>query len=48
MDMLLELDSDMNSNHVVFENGSKVIYVVVLKIKYVMLISGLLFYKNLC
>ena len=46
VDMLLELGSDTYRKYVVFENGKKVIYVVVLREIYVMLVAALLFYKK--
>ena len=46
--MLLELYSDTYSNHVVFDNGKKVMYVVLLRNIYGMLIAEVLFYKKLC
>ena len=48
VDMLLELDSDTYSNHVVFEHIKKVIYVFVLIAIHGMLIAALLFYKKFC
>ena len=48
VDMLLELDSETYIKHVVFENGKKVIYVVVLRAIYGMLVSSLLFHNKFC
>ena len=48
MDMILELDSEMYSKHVVFENRNKFIYVVVLREIYEMLVASLLFYTKMC
>ena len=48
VEILLELDSETCSNHVVFENKKKVIYGVVLKSIYGMLVALLLFYKKFC
>ena len=48
VDMLLELDSDTYSKHEVFENENKLIYVVVLRAIYGMLVAELLFYKKFC
>ena len=45
-DMLFKLDCETYRKHVVFENGKKVIYVVVLREIYVMLVAALLFYKK--
>ena len=45
VDMLLELDTALYSQYVVYENGIKVIYVEVLRAIYGMLHSALLFYK---
>ena len=39
VDMILELDSKTYSKHVVFENGKKVIYVVVLREIYGMILE---------
>ena len=44
---ILELDSDIYSNHVVFENIKKVIYVFVLREIYEMLVAALLFCNNI-
>ena len=44
--MLVELDSDTYRKHVAFENGNKLIYVVVLRVIYGMLVEDLLFYKK--
>ena len=46
--MILEMDSETYSNHMVFENGKKVIYVVVLREIYGILVVLLLFYKGFC
>ena len=48
VDMILELDSETYSKHEVFENGNKLIYVVVLRAIYGMLVAELLFYKKFC
>ena len=48
MEILVELNSEMYRNHVVFENGKKLIYVFVLKAVYGMLVAALLFYKKFC
>ena len=48
VDMLLELDSETYIKHVVFENGKKVIYVVVLRAIPIMLLAALLLYKKFC
>ena len=45
VDMLLELDTALYTQYVVYENGIKVIYVEVLRAIYGMLHSALLFYK---
>ena len=46
VDMLVKLDRETYRNHVVFENGRKVIYVVVLKSIYGILVAALLFYNK--
>ena len=46
LDMLLELDSETYSKHVVFENGNKLIKVVVLRAIYGMVVALLLLYKK--
>ena len=46
LDMLVELDSQTYRKHVVFENVMQVIYVVVLRKNYGMLVSELLFSKK--
>ena len=46
MDMILEMDSETYINHVVLENGKKVIYVFMLREIYGMLVVALLFYKK--
>ena len=48
VEMLVDLDSEMHKKHVVFENGKKVLYVVVLRVIYEFLVSVLLFYKKFC
>ena len=48
VDMILEFDSETYSKHVVFENGDKVIYIVVLREIYEMLAAALSFYKKFC
>ena len=47
VDMLLEMYGDTYSKHAMFENGNKVIYVVVLREIYLMLVAALLFYKKI-
>jgi hypothetical protein len=47
VDMLVALDPELYSDYVVMENGTKVLYVQVLKALYGMLIASLLFYKKL-
>ena len=44
--MILELDSETYSKLLVFENGKEVIYVVVLREIFVIIIEEILFYKN--
>ena len=46
VDMILELDRDIYSNHVVFENEKKLIYFFALRAIYVMLVASLHFYKK--
>uniref|UniRef100_A0A7S1V1J3 Reverse transcriptase Ty1/copia-type domain-containing protein n=1 Tax=Grammatophora oceanica TaxID=210454 RepID=A0A7S1V1J3_9STRA len=46
VDMLLELNPELYKDFVVYENGQKVLYVVVLKAIYGMLVASLLFYKK--
>ena len=46
VDMLLELDSETYSKHVVFENGKKVIHIDVLRAIYGILLTQILFYKT--
>ena len=48
VDMQVKLDSETYRKHVVFENGNKVIYVVVLRAIYGMLVVAILFYKKFC
>ena len=48
MDMIVKLDSETYSKHVMFENRKKVIYVVVLRKIYEMLVAALLFQKEFC
>ena len=47
VDMLLELDNETYSKHMVFENGNELIYVDVLRAIYVMIVAALLFYNNI-
>ena len=44
--ILDKLDSEKYRKHLVFENENKVIYGVVLRETYVMLVLVILFYKN--
>ena len=46
VDMLLELDSEMYSNHMAFLTGNKVMYAVVLRAIYVMFVALLLLNNN--
>ena len=46
VDMLVQLNPEVYGKYVVFENGRKVVYVVVLKAIYGMLIASLLWYKK--
>ena len=46
VDLLVELNPQLYGPHVVYENGKRVIYVLVLRAIYGMLISGLLWYKK--
>ena len=46
VDMLVELDSNTYRKHMVFENGKKLIYVVVLRAIYDILVAVLLFYNR--
>ena len=46
MDMLVQLNPEVYGKYVVFENGRKVVYVVVLKAIYGMFIASLLWYKK--
>ena len=48
VDMIVELGSDTYRKYVVFENGKKVIYVVVLRAIPIMLLAALLLYKKFC
>lgn len=47
VDMLLELDPELYGPFVVYENGEKVLYVILLKALYGTLQAALLFYKKL-
>ena len=46
VDMLLELDSETYSKHMLFENGKKVTHVVVLREIHGMILAALLLYKK--
>ena len=46
VDMLFELDSETYRNHVLFENEKKLIYDVVLRSIYGILVAELLLYKK--
>ena len=48
VDVLISIAPEVYSGYVVYENGKKVIYVVVLRALYGMLISALLWYKKFC
>ena len=48
VDMLVRLDSETYRKHVVFGNGKKLIYIVLLREIYGMVVAALLFYKNFC
>ena len=47
VDMLAELECGIYRKHVVFENGDKVIYVIVLREIYGIIVAELLFYNKL-
>ena len=47
VNMLVDLDPEVYGKNVVFENGKKILYIVVLKAIYGMLQSSLLFYRKL-
>ncbi|KAL7570585.1 hypothetical protein ACA910_017636 [Epithemia clementina (nom. ined.)] len=47
VDMLVEMSPEIYHEHVVIEAGNKILYVIVTKAIYGMLISALLFYKKL-
>ena len=46
--MIVELNSGTYRKHMIFENLDKVIYVVVLRENYGMLVSAILLYKKFC
>ena len=46
VDVLISIAPEIYGGYVVYKNGKKVIYVVVLRALYGMLISALLWYKN--
>ena len=46
--MRLELYIEMYSKHVVFKNGKKLIYVVLLRKIYEIIVAAILVYKNFC
>ena len=46
--MIVELNSETYRKRVVFENLYRVIYVVVLRLVYIMLVEALLFHINFC
>ena len=46
--MLVELDIETYRKHAVFENGKKLIYDVLLREIYGIIIAKLLFYKKFC
>ena len=46
VDLLIELDANKYGHHVVFEKGRKVVYVVVKRAIYGMLVASLLWYKK--
>ena len=48
VDMIFELDIETYKKHVVFENGKKVIYDVVMRAIYGMLVADLLLYAKFC
>ena len=45
LNMLVGVDSEMYRNQVLFENGKRVIYVVLLRAIYGIILADLLFYK---
>ncbi|KAL7562162.1 hypothetical protein ACA910_020358 [Epithemia clementina (nom. ined.)] len=47
VDMLVEMSPEIYQEHVVIEAGNKILYVIVTKAIYGMLVSALLFYKKL-
>ena len=48
LDMLVGVDSETYSNQLVFENGKRVIYVVLLRAIYGIILADILFYKKFC
>ena len=48
LNMLVRMDSDTYSNQVVFENRKKLIYVVLLRAIYGIILADILFYKKFC
>ena len=46
VDMLVELDPELYGNYVVYEGGRKVIYVIILRALYGMLVASLLWYEK--
>ena len=46
VDMLVELDPELYGNYVVYEGGRKVIYVIILRALYGMLVVSLLWYEK--
>ena len=47
VDLMVEMDPEIYGPYVVYENGSKMIYVQVLRALYGMLVAALLWYKKL-
>ena len=48
VEMLVKLDSETYRKHVVFENGNKLIYVVLLREIYGMFVAEILLYRKFC
>ena len=48
VDILLEIDHDLYAPHVAYDHGEKLVYVIMLKALYGMILASMLYYQKFC
>ena len=48
VDILLEVDHNLYAPYVVYDHGEKLVYTIMLKALYGMILSSMLYYKKFC